>query len=285
MPVMSNVLINTPEWLASRKLGSSDAAAILGVNPYRTPYQVWGEKTGILGPCEENEAMRWGKLLEPVIAQEFSERSSLKIEKNMTMAVHKSYDFMTATADYFVWDNDEFGLLEIKNVNGFSVDYDSENIADYTTVQVMHQMAVYGLPWAYVAFLKGGNKLFYQKVYRHEELIKKIETELKKFWQLVLNKTAPPMSGGDGSLLDEMYPTSNKQSIQLPSAERLAFDYMAAKKEARLADSRADDYAARIKAKMGYYELAHAGPYRISWKSGSNKNRRFMITELKNGQN
>jgi putative phage-type endonuclease len=281
---MELIAINTPEWLAARKIGSSDAAAILGVNPYRTPYQVWAEKIGAAMPKEPNEAMRWGQLLEPVIAGEFAARTGLKVEKNLTMKVHPELDWMTATADFFCWDNNEFGLLEIKNVNAYSKEYDEESISDSTSVQIMHQMAVYGLSWAYCAYLVGGNKLLWQKTYRSEPLIAKIIEEEKKFWRLVEEKTPPPFSGGDGSLLDEMYPTSNRQAIQLDtSADRLAKAYLAARVEVKHAESKADDHSAKLKAKLGGYEMGYAGSYRISWKSVANKNyRKFTVTELKN---
>jgi predicted phage-related endonuclease len=37
-------------WLAERRkgIGSSDAAAILGVHPYKSAYAVWAEKTGLI---------------------------------------------------------------------------------------------------------------------------------------------------------------------------------------------------------------------------------------------
>ena len=40
------------EWLALRRgyIGGSDAAAVVGLSPYVTPYQVWAEKTGKVEP-------------------------------------------------------------------------------------------------------------------------------------------------------------------------------------------------------------------------------------------
>jgi len=41
---------NTPEWLEVRKtkLGASDAPAILGISPYKTAYQLFLEKMGLV---------------------------------------------------------------------------------------------------------------------------------------------------------------------------------------------------------------------------------------------
>ncbi len=51
------------EWLEERRksIGGSDAAALVGMNPYVTPYMLWADKTGRLPPKEDNEAMRQGR--------------------------------------------------------------------------------------------------------------------------------------------------------------------------------------------------------------------------------
>lgn len=286
----TTVTAYTREWLRARKLGSSDAAAVLGLNPYRTPYQVWSEKTGVGKPVEETEPMHWGKLLESTIAEEFAVRTGFTIERNEAMATHADYDFMTATIDYLCWDNNnELGILEIKNVNAFTRDYDSENVADSTQIQVMHQMACTGFKWAYVAYLIGGNKLQWQLIHRDDQLIAKIIEAEAKFWKLVETNTPPPMAGGDNDLLAGMYPKATQQSIELPGAAELAAGYLAAKAEAKAAESRADDYAAKLKGMIGCYESATAGMYRVSWKNQVRKSyvvsesqfRKFDIKELK----
>jgi len=60
--------------VARRKVvGGGDVAAIVGVHPYKTAHDVWLEKLG-LAVIEENEAMYWGKVLEPVILAEYERR-------------------------------------------------------------------------------------------------------------------------------------------------------------------------------------------------------------------
>ena len=58
------------EWLEHRRrsVGGSDAAAIVGLNGWASPYSVWAEKTGRLPPKEDNEAMRQGRDLEGYVA-------------------------------------------------------------------------------------------------------------------------------------------------------------------------------------------------------------------------
>ena len=46
------------QWLELRKktIGGSDAAGIIGLSSYATPYTVWANKTGRLPDFEDNEA-------------------------------------------------------------------------------------------------------------------------------------------------------------------------------------------------------------------------------------
>lgn len=68
------------EWLQLRQktIGGSDAAAIIGLNKWETPYSVWAEKTGRIAHTEDNEAMRTGRDLEEYVAKRFEEATGKK---------------------------------------------------------------------------------------------------------------------------------------------------------------------------------------------------------------
>ena len=74
------------EWIKFRKnyIGGSDAAAIIGLNPFVTPYSLWAEKTGRLPEREDNEAMRQGRDLEQYVADLASrKKQGLKLQSLM----------------------------------------------------------------------------------------------------------------------------------------------------------------------------------------------------------
>lgn len=64
------------DWLAVRKqgIGSSDAAAAVGLNSYKSQLELWLEKTGRntslpkLDPQDEESPTYWGNILEPIVA-------------------------------------------------------------------------------------------------------------------------------------------------------------------------------------------------------------------------
>ena len=64
------------DWLAVRKqgIGSSDAGAAVGLNPYKSQLELWLEKTGRdatlpkIDPQDEESPAYWGNVLEPIVA-------------------------------------------------------------------------------------------------------------------------------------------------------------------------------------------------------------------------
>lgn len=71
------------EWRQARKasIGGSDAAAILRLSDYSSPYTVWAEKTGRIPEKEDNEAMRQGRDLEQYVADRFCEQTGKKVRR------------------------------------------------------------------------------------------------------------------------------------------------------------------------------------------------------------
>src|SRR5206468_2944128 len=105
-------------WLAQRKtgLGSSDAAAVCGVNPYSSAAGVFLEKTGRLPEVLETEPMRWGTKLEDVIAEAYAEQTGRAVVKAPANLRHETHGFMIANIDRETADS-ERKIVEIKNVS------------------------------------------------------------------------------------------------------------------------------------------------------------------------
>ena len=71
------------EWLKERQrgIGGSDVGAILGVNKWKTPFEVYLEKTEEITEVKEtSEAAYWGTELEELVAKEFSKRTVRRLE-------------------------------------------------------------------------------------------------------------------------------------------------------------------------------------------------------------
>lgn len=74
---------NREEWkaLRSRYIGGSDAAAVVGMNAYVSPYSLWAEKTGSLPGFSGNLATEVGAYLEEFVARKFSEITGKKVRR------------------------------------------------------------------------------------------------------------------------------------------------------------------------------------------------------------
>ena len=82
------------EWLEVRRsgIGGSDAAASIGLSPWKSRYGLYQEKISTSPPPRiSNEAMTLGRLLEPLIREEFSKRSGMAVRPLRSMLQHPSY--------------------------------------------------------------------------------------------------------------------------------------------------------------------------------------------------
>jgi putative phage-type endonuclease len=105
----------TAEWLAARKegIGSSDASAVLGLNPWTSAYEVWAEKLGLLPADPGNNATELGHLLEPVIADRWSRQTGIPVRRAGLMR-SKARPWQQASVDRLAACG---GLVEIKCVD------------------------------------------------------------------------------------------------------------------------------------------------------------------------
>lgn len=86
-------------WLAARRsgIGGSDIAAICGLSPYQTPYDVWLDKLGQGEEVDPNSpGIYWGTVLEDVVAREYAQRTGAKVQRVNTMMRHPEADFALA---------------------------------------------------------------------------------------------------------------------------------------------------------------------------------------------
>lgn len=282
------------EWLALRRLGSSDAAAICGLNPWKTPFQVWLDKTGQAPEIEDNEAMMWGRTLEPIIAGKFSEVTGLSIEADGRLLAHLERPYMTATPDYSLLENGKAGLLEIKNTGEFNAKSWADGIPDAAHVQLMHQLAVTGLDFGYVCALVGGKKLVYHRFERDEALVARLIEIEAAFWERVESKTPPPLQAGDNDALALLYPTSTDSDVVLSETLTATIaEFEAAKAAIKEAEERKKTAEANLKLALGECERGRCGDYLLSWKTQERKEyvvkatsfRKFSIKNLTGGSN
>lgn len=273
------------DWLAMRKagIGGSDCAPAVGLSRWKSPFQLWSEKTNRITPTKAGEAAYWGSVMEPILRNEFAKRTNLEVHELPAFLRSIKYPFMLANIDGYVKNEDgSYSVLEIKTANAYAAVQDWQNglpIEYYT--QVMHYMAVTGMSSAYVAVLLGGNQFDIQKIDRDEEMIQHIIQMEEHFWYEYMLKDVPPeATAKDNEFLGQLYPKAEDKQVELPKeAMDVLTDYERANHNLALAKEAKEQAEAKLKAMMADAELATLGNYKISWKNVSTT--RLNSTKIK----
>lgn len=260
------------KWLKTRDLGigGSDAAVIMGMNSYKSPYQLWMEKTGQVEPPDlsDNQYVYWGTKNEANIADWFQEETGKKVKRLGTLQ-SREYPFMLANVDRTVIG--ENAGLEIKTagVSQYRKWKDNE-IPDAYYCQCLHYMAVTGADYWYIAVLLGGNEARWKRIERNEEDIKTLIEAEKEFWNLVQTKTAPPVDGSIScsQALASRYADSRDEEIMLPEeADTLIVRING---DTEIMDKLKEQISLnqnRLKEMLGDAEAGRVGSYKVTWKT------------------
>ena len=188
------------EWLAHRMnfIGASEAAIIMGLSPWKTPYQLWEDKLGLSKPDEENFAMKRGSAMEPVAREAFERETGFSVFP--FIVYHKEHDFMMASLDGLSLDGQT--AVEIKCPGAKAHNMALEGIVpEYYMPQLQHQLACIGgdLIWYYSFDGENGVAL---QVPRDDEYIKLMIEKEEEFWEMVRTETPPPFTEKDYQVRD-----------------------------------------------------------------------------------
>ena len=211
-------------------LGSSEVAAVCGLNPWRSAHDVWLVKRGLADEAdEENVRTRMGLRVEAAIADEYQLETGAELAHWGT--VTGSEPWMLATPDRAVYGARR--LVEIKNVgwrSAFHWGSDEDAIPDYYRPQVEWQMLVCDADETDVAAWLGGSEFRIYRIKRNRALGDAIANVCRRFWlDNVIGGEPPKVDGSDGArrMLAKLYPANTKPLIVATSeandlAERLA---------------------------------------------------------------
>lgn len=202
-------------WLDVRRkgIGGSDVAAICNLSKYKSRMEVYLEKLGQLPEKPDNPKMKAGRMLEPTIANWFTEETGIKVRRRNAILQHPEHPFMLANLDRWVFGKNEG--LEIKNTDTFMRDeWIPEKVPVEYMLQCNHYMAVTGADRWYIAVLIGGWDFQWRVIERDQELIDNLITIETDFWNNhVLPMVPPGVTGHDTELLGTMYPESEPASF------------------------------------------------------------------------
>lgn len=195
---MTNPQAERAEFLARRRagIGGSDAAAIIGQDPYKTALAVYQDKVGEVADAAPSPAMQRGRILEDTVVELYSEMTGRKVRKQPQRA-HPEYPFLIANIDRQILANGNelgTGLLEVKcpGIRNF-LKVQRGGLPIAWAIQGQHYLGVTGYQWmSYAIFNADLWKLIHFDITRDDEFIHKLQAAEARFWKEHVEKKIPP---------------------------------------------------------------------------------------------
>jgi putative phage-type endonuclease len=218
----------------TKYIGGSDIGAILGLSPYKSPLEVWLEKTGKKINRADSLPLRFGSFAEEFVASEYSRSTGFELVHDESIYIHPEHSFMSAHIDRFIQggggDQPPTKILECKTANSFSTGNWGEAGTDQVPMSYLCQciwyMAITQIKRADLAVLFGNSDFRIYHITHDQALENLVIEKAITFWEgYVLKDIAPPVSSqSDCHLLfqkGDPQKTVNATSENLELAKRL----------------------------------------------------------------
>ena len=271
--VLANTLdMQRDEWLELRKkgIGGSDAAAIVGLDRYRSPFDVYADKLGLRPEIPDNEAMRQGRDLEQYVAERFMEATGKKVRRRNAMLQHPEYSFMLADIDR--WVVGENAGLECKTTSVLNrTKFSQGEFPPNYYVQCVHYMAVTGAERWYLGVLVLNKAFHVFTIERDEAEIQALIEAEKHFWENHVMKQIPPAPDGSeatSEVIKQLFPEAREAvETALFGYESKIQQYLELDAKVKELEQERDKLKQEIQFAMADAEIGRAQGYVVEWKN------------------
>jgi len=208
---MTNTIVNVKnlsreEWLEYRQIGigGSDAAAACGLSKWKSPAQLYLDKTSPVEKQEsESEHLRQGRDFEDYVAQRFCEETGKKVRRDNFMMADSEYPFLIADIDRRVVGED--AILECKTTTPYNRDkWEDGQIPIEYELQCLHYMSVTGARKCYIACLIFGTDFIIREIDWDDETIQMLRAKEIEFWTDYVEKGVMPAPDGSSAYDDAL---------------------------------------------------------------------------------
>lgn len=270
------------EWLQVRQqgIGSSDAAAAVGLHPYKSPLALWLEKTGRTASgsaqsdptsSDDSSPLYWGTLLEPIVAAHYTKRTGHRVRRVNAVLQHPDRPWMLANIDREVVGAPEVQILECKTAGIQGSRLWQDGVPEYVQLQVLHQLAVTGKEAADVAVLIGGQSFEVHRIRRDPAMIDHLMALEAVFWRHVQEDRPPPADGSDSSAraLLAMFPKDSGQTLDLSDdlvMNALFSDYLDTRAQLEKFEALEAQLKQSLQQRMGDHTRMRFEQGSVTWK-------------------
>lgn len=217
--------MNREEWLKARRagIGGSDAAAIAGISPWRSSFDVYVDKTEDFEKTT-TEAMKRGTFLEEGVIKWYEDRTGFTVERNPENKIYtlEGNPIIMGTPDgQFIDDEGNDALLEVKTVHFSQArlwgEPGTDAVPDYYIAQVIWYLGIMGYDRADVVALVGGDDLRIYTVRFDEQLFQILVEKANVFWnEHVVPRVPPEIDNSEGARkwLQARYPKEERPNYK-----------------------------------------------------------------------
>jgi putative phage-type endonuclease len=260
------------QWLELRKkgIGGSDSAAIVGLDRYRSPFDVYADKLGLKPEIPDNEAMRQGRDLEQYVAERFMEATGKRVRRRNAILQHPEHTFMTANIDrWVVGENAGFEAKTTSVLN--RAKFSQGEFPPNYYVQCVHYMAVTGADRWYLAVLVLNKSFHVFTIERDEAEVQALIEAEKHFWENHVLKQIPPAPDGSEStseLLKQMFPEAReREEVALYGHEEKIQQYLELDAQVSELTKQRDALKQELQLALADAEIGRARGYIVEWKN------------------
>ena len=265
--------ISHEEWLEHRRkgIGGSDAATIVGLNPYNSLYALWADKQGFLPTKDDNEAMRVGRDLEEYVARRFCDATGKKVRRTNYIYAHDDFDFIRANVDREIIG--ENAGLECKTTSAYAKsDFDSGEIPLNYLCQCYHYMNVMGYEKMYLAVLVMGWGFYWYEIPSDKAEQSSLLDAERVFWGRYIAGDEVPAPDGSESAAEavaKVNPQASEEIISLIPYETELKNYAELIDNIKALEKEAEAIKQTIQACMGEAGGGESRRYKVTWKTQS----------------
>lgn len=267
------------DWLTLRQegIGGSDAAATMGLSPWKSPFALYVDKVDEVTDDAPTERMLRGKQMEDTIARMFLEDTGIPVLGFQPMVRSRRHPFMLFTPDRILHRGSSVHcqLLECKNVGVQSAHEWADGPPLHYRIQVLHGLEVLGLKVGHLAALIGGNTFVHYAIEWDEQVLANIIKAEEKFWGEVAMRRPPEIDGTESTrdALAMHFKRPTLASVEVgPCMISLVDQRASAKRTCDIATSRLTAIENEMKLLIGDAEAATVdGEIVATWKSQDRK--------------
>ena len=256
-------------------IGASEVAAVIGMSPYQTPFDLYVRKLGLVDEQRATAVQRRGKYFERGVIDWYADLTGRQTEWFDKTIVHPTRRWQMASPDaWLIEDGRRVAEVQAKTVNWRNVEEYGESGTDdvppHCLIQSIWTMSTADTRYGELAALCGMDELRTYRIHRDADIEAVLLEEVERFWKDHIIARVPPDIGHASlanAYLKKKFPAAT-QDLRVANAEQSALlaDLKRLDEEWDRVNNLAIAAENRIKLSIGNGEGLLDGPAKITWR-------------------